>query len=800
MKRTIAFLLCLCLLLGIMPVSATTIRSLPADMVAEMTLEEKIGQMIVADFQLWNGASVTTLNSSIADAIRKYNFGGVILFGGNTAGTAQTAALACDLQNAADIPLLIATDQEGGYVWRLGTGTETPGNMALGATGDPDCAREAAAIIGSELSALGINVDFAPVMDVNNNPGNPVIGVRSFSDDPALTAKMGTAFIEGLHGQNVAAALKHFPGHGDTQTDSHTGLPCINKSLSQLRSFELVPFAAGIDAGADIIMTAHIQFPKIETATYTSKSTGRPVSLPATLSKTILTGLLREELGFRGVICTDAMNMDAISAHFDRLDAACLAINAGVDLLLMPVSMTNASGIEDCGRYIAGIAKLVRDGKIRESTIDSAVMRILELKLNRGLFDQEFDKNAQTAKALSVVGSKENHDREWAIMEKAVTMVKNADNTLPIRLSGGGNAVLFCSYNNEIPAMQYAIDRLKKEGKLPQNASVRIICYQNHAVSEYDSALRSADAVLASVEAYRTANITGGWQAEFLDALIDRVHALGKHITIVSSQLPYDLARYQKADALLADYCGNGMNTAPTVFNGETPTYGVNISAAVYGAFGGFTPSGKLPVNIPRLDGNYNYTSTVLYPRGYGITGYGPAAAFMDVPEGSWFHDAVSWAVESGVTTGVSDIAFRPDNACTRAQVVTFLWRASGCPKAQSTVSFADVAKDSYYYDAVRWAVEKGITTGVSATLFRPDRPCTRAQIVTFLWRANGCPEAAAEVAFEDVPADAYYYHAVRWAVKAGVTTGVTETQFRPDNPCTRAQTVTFLLRSPQVA
>lgn len=794
MKRPIALLLLLCLLLGMMPVSATTIRSLPADMVAEMTLEEKIGQMIVADFQTWNGAAVTSVNSAIAAAIQKYGFGGVILFGCNTTGTAQTAALTADLQAASKIPLLIATDQEGGYVNRLGTGTQGPGNMALGATDDPACAREAASIIGAELSALGINMNYGPVMDVNNNPDNPIIGIRSFSDDPALTAKMGTAYIEGLHAQGVASALKHFPGHGDTATDSHTGLPCIYKSLDRLRSFELIPFQAGIDAGTDLIMTAHIQYPKIEQETYISKATGQPITLPATLSRTILTDILRGELGYQGVITTDAMNMDAIATHFDRLDAARLAINAGVDLLLMPVVMSNQAGIDDCGKYIAGIADMVRSGKIAEATIDAAVMRILELKLNRGLFDMDFNKTAQVQKALSVVGSKENHEREWAVACKAVTMVKNKEDTLPLKLRSGGNAVVFCSYNNELPAVGYAIDRLKAEGTLPKDASCKAFCYQNHTVSDFGSEIAAADTIVACVETYRAANITGGWQAEFLDALIDTVHAQGKHITIISLQLPYDLARYRKADALLAAYCANGMPTAPTAFNGETPTYGPNLPAAIYGAFGGFIPSGKLPVDIPKLDSQYRYTSTDLYPRGYGITGYNPAAPFWDVKKGSFYAKAVDWAVEANITTGVSEIAFRPGEACTRAQVVTFLWRTAGCPEATAATAFTDVRPGSYYEKAVQWAVEAGITKGVTASEFRPESPCTRGQIVTFLWRYAGKPDAGS-AAFADVKAGSYCAKAVDWAVEAGVTKGITETEFRPEQACTRAQTVTFLYR-----
>ena len=191
--------------------------------------------------------------------------------------------------------LLTAVDQEGGPVVRLGHGCQMTGNMALGAIGDPAAAEQAGRLIGEELSAVGLNYDAAPVVDVNVNPQNPVIGLRSFSDDPALVAQLGTALMAGIRSTGVISTLKHFPGHGDTATDSHIGLPRIEKGLDELKRFELIPFQACIDAGAEAIMTAHIQYPLIEKQTMVSVETGEEISLPATLSKTILTDLLRGE-------------------------------------------------------------------------------------------------------------------------------------------------------------------------------------------------------------------------------------------------------------------------------------------------------------------------------------------------------------------------------------------------------------------------------------------------------------------------------------------------------------------------
>ena len=597
----------------------------------EMTLEEKLGQMLMPSFQTWtdeNGSGyVTSLPDGLADAIREFGFGGAALFADNLSGTASGAALTADIQAAAlqsahGIPMLIAADQEGGYVTRLETGCTLCGNMALGAARDPDVTRQAAHLIGTELAAMGVNVDFGPVLDVNSNPANPIIGVRSFSDDPELTAALGTAYIEGLHEAGVASAVKHFPGHGDTAVDSHTGLPCIDKSLTELLSCELMPFRAGIEAGTDLVMTAHIQFPQIETDTYRSRLDGEEITLPATLSHTIITVILRDMLGYDGVVTTDAMEMDAIASHFGRLDAARLAINAGVDILLMPVSLSSASAVADCREYRDDIANMVRDGLIPDSRIDESVLRILKLKFRRGLFDRDYEREAQIANALAVVGSAENHAAEWEITKKAVTLVKN-DGMLPVEIPENGRVCLFCSYQNEVTAIEYAVSKLRDEGLIPESAACTVVCYQNRSPAEFLTDIRQADAVVASVETYREANLSSGFQAAFLDGLIRMTHECGKQIAILSIHLPYDLARFSDADALLASYCAKGMEEMPLDFDGETKTFGPNLAAAVCAVFGSFAPSGTLPVDIPMLDGSGCFTDGIRYARGDGLSCFG---------------------------------------------------------------------------------------------------------------------------------------------------------------------------------
>ena len=588
---------------------------------AELTIEEKIGQMILPAFTT-GGASVST--ADVTRAMGDNLFGGVILFSETTKHTADTTALICDIQSTAEIPMFIAVDQEGGYVTRLGEGTMTAGNMALGAAGDEALAEKAGALIGRELSAIGFNLDFAPDMDVNNNPNNPIIGIRSFSDDPALVSSLGAAMIDGLHSENVMTSLKHFPGHGDTGTDSHTGLPSINKTLEELEKCELIPFRAGIEAGTDMIMTAHISFPKIEKSAYASKKDGKKVTLPATLSKTIITDILRGELGYDGVVCTDAMNMGAITEHFGSLDAARLAINAGADILLMPVTIRTDSDNSACEEYLDAIVGMVKDGQISEETVNAAVKRILTLKYKRGLMDQSpVDKDTAIANALSIVGSEANHAEEFEIALRGVTLVKN-DGILPINVADGGKVALFCSYENEVNAMEYALRLLRENGMLPKSADCKVFCYngQSSLTDNQRAFVNSADAVITSFEAYGSSDLAGGWQAAFVDSLIAYTHSLGKKISFISIQLPYDVARFDKADAVLAAYGSMGMSVIPGTQTGALPKYGPNISAAVYTVLGGNEPSGTLPVSIPKLDSGNNYTSEILYPTGYGKKGY----------------------------------------------------------------------------------------------------------------------------------------------------------------------------------
>ncbi|MEU4549528.1 beta-N-acetylhexosaminidase [Nonomuraea dietziae] len=339
---------------------------------AAMSVEEKVGQLFMPVLNGTSADSAAEGNQSSfgastpAKVIAKYHLGGVILFPGNIKSVSQVVSLTNGMQKASKrVPLLIGTDQENGLVSRMSAlVTDLPGASVIGATRNTGLAREAAKATGAELKALGVNLDFAPVADVNIDPKNPVIGKRAFGDDPSRVAQMVAASVKGFHDAGVAATAKHFPGHGDTRTDSHTGLPVIKHTRAQWASLDAPPFKAAIGADVDAIMSAHIVVPKLD-----------PSGDPATLSKPILTGLLRDKLGFDGVVSTDALNMEGVRKKYNDGEVAVRAVLAGADLLLMPPSLPKAYG---------AVLAAVKSGRISQQRLDESVTRLLELRQKRG--------------------------------------------------------------------------------------------------------------------------------------------------------------------------------------------------------------------------------------------------------------------------------------------------------------------------------------------------------------------------------------------------------------------------------
>jgi len=605
-KRLSLVLSVLTIMMGISNPQVVKASGSIQSIVDSMTTQQKVAQMIMPAFRGWDDGSgmedATSLSDEQIAVLKKYSFGGVILFGQNAKEPGQTVELINSMQEAnksggAKSSLLIAIDQEGGYITRLSTGTSMPGNMAIAATGNSDHAYIAADVIGNELAVQGINVDFAPVMDVNNNPANPIIGVRSFSDDPNVVSEYGAKYIEGLHNNAVMAALKHFPGHGDTDTDSHTGLPLIEKSYDQLKQTELIPFASSAKS-ADIIMTAHIQYPNIETETYTSISTGEEVYLPATLSKTILSGILRNDLGFEGIIITDAMEMDAIKNHFDPMDSARLAINAGADMLLIPVDISSNEDITYMDSYINGIVAQIEAGQISIDNVNASVYRILSTKAKYGLMNDDslniMKKSSRITPSVDLaratVGCAAHHQIEWNIALLSITSIKNY-NAFPI--AGDRKVVVLYSSESQKNSIDYALNKLSADGIAVDPSNVTSIYTKDMEAAALEASIEGADVVLMIAATY-SAEITG---AEVTHNLIAKTHANGGKFIYLSAQLPYDTAEFTDADGIVACYNSSGMKQLYTGETGQSK-FGPNIPAALYTIFGGSSMAGHLPVSF----------------------------------------------------------------------------------------------------------------------------------------------------------------------------------------------------------
>ncbi len=550
--------------------------------ISKMTVEEKLGQMLMPDYRNWNGQNVTEMLPEIEQQIKDFDLGGVILFRENVVTTEQTARLVDAYQQASEKHgMFISIDQEGGIVTRLQSGTDMPGNMALGATRSSEITKDVARAIGEELGSLGINTNFAPTLDVNNNPDNPVIGVRSFSENPQLTAELGTAYIKGMQETGTIATAKHFPGHGDTEVDSHVGLPEVPYEMDRLREVELYPFQQAMNAGVDAIMSAHITFPKVDETKVISKKTGEEVSLPATLSHRILTGLIREEMNYDGLIVTDAMNMGAITEHYGTVDAAIMSVKAGTDIVLMPVGLQAVR---------AGLLEAIASGEIKEKRINASVKRILTLKVKRGIFKEESPEPIEDriAKALQTVGSPEHKAIEKTAAEKSITLVKN-DNILPLRGLGDSAkiVVIGATYNQDL------FNAIKSKHA---NTSV-INLPANYQLTEPQKVqLREADYIIIGSHTSNVATrLPSHPQMQRINDLIANYDAPAIAVAIRN---PYDIMSYPEVDAYIAQY---GFRTAS-----------FNATAAVI--FGEINPSGKLPVTIPTGQGE------VLYPFGHGLS------------------------------------------------------------------------------------------------------------------------------------------------------------------------------------
>jgi beta-N-acetylhexosaminidase len=396
---------------------------------ASMSLDEKVGQLIIPATVGMFLAQDSDAFKQIKQDITEFHVGGYHMLGEvNTLHEPTGVALLINhMQELSKLPLWITADFEGGVGLRYIGATRLPRAMAMGATGDPQNAFQAGRIAAEEARALGIQVNFYPVVDVNNNPRNPIINIRSFGGDPELVSRMARAYIRGSQSAGVMATAKHFPGHGDTSTDSHLELPTINVDRARLNAIELPPFQAAIDEGVGGVMSAHIALPRVDTD-----------NVPATLSGKILTGVLRQDLKFGGVVFTDAMNMRGIVDHYPEGEAAVRALKAGADVILYPPSVEQA---------FTAIKQAVQSGEVRQSRLEESVRRILSAKARLGLDRSRF---TDINKLDKLLGTEEHQRSARQIIENAITLVRDKNNALPLKLSPA-QKVLFIALvdNNE---------------------------------------------------------------------------------------------------------------------------------------------------------------------------------------------------------------------------------------------------------------------------------------------------------------------------------------------------------------
>ncbi|MFF5444559.1 glycoside hydrolase family 3 protein [Streptomyces sp. NPDC012888] len=548
----------------------------PERLLEGMTLAEQVGQLFVsrayghsatdpdpADAQ----ANLTHFGvRTAAELVARYHLGGIVYFAWahNTRSPRQIAALSDGLQRVAldapaRIPLLLSTDQEHGIIARIGKpATLLPGAMALGAGGSVRAARRAARIAGAELAALGVRQDYAPVADVNTDPANPVIGVRSFGSDPQAVSALVAAQVRGYQDSGVAATAKHFPGHGDTATDSHVGLPVMDHSRAEWEELDEPPFRAAIAAGVDVVMSAHIVVPALD-----------PSGDPATLSRPILTGLLRERLGFRGVVVTDALDMAGVRQKYGDDRVPVLALKAGCDQLLNPPDLALAH---------RSVMAAVRSGELTEERIGESVLRVLELKARRGLFTDPFTDADEVA---AVVGRPAHLAAADEIAAGTTTVLADPRGLLPLD-----------------PAVR---PRLLVTGADPASPSgttgpPTAVLARELAALGFAARAVAADRAVAAAPGHDavlvcTYNVPEGDSPQ--RTLVTDLIATGVPVVGVAVRNPYDAARLPECAASVATYSWTD----------------VELRAAARVLAGAVRPAGRLPVPVPGR-----------YPLGHGLT------------------------------------------------------------------------------------------------------------------------------------------------------------------------------------
>ena len=553
----------------------------------KMTVDDKVGQLLVSSFRSEYLSTDSPEYDALARAVHEYRVGGFHVFGGTepipdvlldpnygpvTLGQPLAAAsLFNRLQAIAPYPLLNTGDFETGAGFRLQGATAFPRNMAFGAAGDEQLAYEAGRIAAVESRAIGVHVNFAPVMDVNNNPRNPVINTRSYGEDPQLVGRLGSAFVRGLQAGGMIATLKHFPGHGDTDVDSHLGLPIIRDARESLDTTEFPPFKAGIAAGAGAVMTAHIEMPALDPAPNT----------PTTLSGPIVTGVLRRELGFDGLVYTDSMGMAGVTKLYSPGEAAVRAIKAGNDIVLHS---------PDDGAAFAGLKAAVLSGEIPAAQVDRSVQRILRAKARAGLHRV---RPVNLDALPTVVGSRAHQAVADAVSRKSITLLKDQYGHVPLKLAADAQ-VLYLSILDSPGGWRIAapsrsfIPELKR--RWPGVTSIELS--ERSTANEIDLVRAMApryDAVVASVFVRASSgsgrmDLPANMQA-LLRAIARQAEGAKTPFVAVLFGNPYTATFLQDLPAIMLtyDYYDRAERSAVRALVGEAPI------------------GGKLPIGLPGM-------------------------------------------------------------------------------------------------------------------------------------------------------------------------------------------------------
>jgi beta-N-acetylhexosaminidase len=558
----------------------------------KMSVEEKVGQLVHiglnAKFLNQDSAAFKELQRQVVDN----HIGGIIFFG---APIYETAIMINRVQAMAKVPLLMSLDAETGIGMRFEDATNFPWPMAVGATGDPEYARRIGVIAAREAKAVGIHHIYAPVLDVNNNPKNPVINVRSFGEDPQAVAKFGTAFIDGIQSEHVIATAKHFPGHGDTDVDSHRGLPIIDHSKASLEKTELVPFRAAVNDGVASIMIGHIALPQIDPevikplkvygggdAQRGAEIVNQTATIPATLSEKVQTELLRKDMGFDGLIVTDAMSMSGLTLYFTQEEAGVRAFLAGADILEKPT---------DADAMIRGLVAAVKSGRITQQRLDESVRKILAWKYEVGLAKQKITPIDEIDK---IVSSPETDALAQEVAAKAITLVRNDANAIPldrnarVAVLGISNGVdpetTFAPLTRELRANGIKYD---SAGLIQENTSAEQVAKARDAVNNADVIIVGLYGVVRSGQRNSAGIPESG--ARLLRELI----AKNKKVIGISFGNPYILDSFPQLKTYVVAY-------------GDMPYL---QRSAVKAIFGMQDITGHLPISLPGL-----------YPIGTGIT------------------------------------------------------------------------------------------------------------------------------------------------------------------------------------